>query len=176
MAQIIQINKNIPASQLSNLNDKIDAEKNSGIEANDVLKYARNKLSSCMVIGIKKSDNSLYTASSTSDAAIMNLMLDLSKSRLLSIVLETDDELSDEDTCSDISNSIDPLYDQDELDIFSDEFDDMYEKEIDINSIHGFENEYEKRFCQESFSINTNIISTDSINPTNDTNKNHRDL
>ena len=48
-----------------------------------VLEYAKDKLSTVIVIGFKKEDNSVYIASSDEDMSTLNFLLDIAKKQLL---------------------------------------------------------------------------------------------
>ena len=48
-----------------------------------VLEYAKDKLSTVIVIGFKKEDNSVYIASSDEDMSTLNFLIDIAKKQLL---------------------------------------------------------------------------------------------
>ena len=53
-----------------------------------VLDYAKNKLSSVIVIGLKEENGEIYFASSSQDHTEVNFMLDLAKKKLFEIISE----------------------------------------------------------------------------------------
>lgn len=60
------------------------------VDSDNILEQAKGKLSDVLVIGYE-TDGSLYIASSTSDIAISNIMLDLCKTELLEMLKKQSD-------------------------------------------------------------------------------------